>query len=110
MTELSPLVELASSSILLLFMGLPVAWRGKGFKQALRDQVSVAPKAMAYAVLVITGVFIGIAAWMARYLTAWTHGLVELWSPRHARVLFDWNGRLFKYCMNRRFYQPQHAA
>lgn len=110
MTEFTPLAEAASSAILLLFLGLPTAWRTKGFPQALWRQTKTATRIPLFILAAVLGVLLGIGAWIGRPLAYGGYVMLEMWSTRAAMPLWNgWNG-LTSYCDKRRFYQPQHAA
>jgi hypothetical protein len=110
MTELTPLAEAASCSILLLFLGLPEAWRSSGVPAAAKRQLLGLARYPAHVALVLVGITLGIGAWMGSHATYWVHGLVELWSQERARAVMALSNKLSSYVIHRRFYQAQHAA
>lgn len=110
MTELSPLAELATAALIPWLAGIPIAWRRTGFPEAMLRQLSLSWRIPAHIALVITGICIGIGAWIAKPVMWSAYVLVGLWSLRAAKLPWDlWQG-LADYCTKRRFYRPQHAA
>lgn len=110
MTEFTPLAESAASSVLLVLLGLPTAFRTPGFRRELGKQLRITVMFTLHAFAWITGKTLGTLAAVASAIIWMAYILADLWSPRLAAKPWNLWQSLIRYCGRRQFYQAQHAA